>query len=219
MDLLHKSARIVATRWRAPVGTSGLACGGPRAGRSRTSRRSSARTGGRPIARPISSSATRLRRRTSPRRPSSPRCAPRPLRPAQAVRPWLHRIVVNRAIDWARARSLRPEAEAGRCAGTRAARARRRAHARARPPVAGAPGGDRAPYLLEYTPGEIADCSSCRAGRSTRACAAGSTRSRSGCSEVPRAGEGARGRARLGGRARRLRAAEPVTWPRRHAGR
>src|SRR3954466_4160449 len=26
--------------------------------------------------------------------------------------PWLHRIVVNRAIDWARARSLRPEGEA-----------------------------------------------------------------------------------------------------------
>ena len=26
--------------------------------------------------------------------------------------PWLHRIVVNRAIDWSRARSLRPEAEA-----------------------------------------------------------------------------------------------------------
>jgi RNA polymerase sigma-70 factor (ECF subfamily) len=26
--------------------------------------------------------------------------------------PWLHRIVVNRAIDWARARSLRSEAEA-----------------------------------------------------------------------------------------------------------
>jgi RNA polymerase sigma-70 factor (ECF subfamily) len=26
--------------------------------------------------------------------------------------PWLHRIVVNRAIDWARARVLRPEAEA-----------------------------------------------------------------------------------------------------------
>jgi RNA polymerase sigma-70 factor (ECF subfamily) len=25
--------------------------------------------------------------------------------------PWLHRIVVNRAIDWARARSLRPETE------------------------------------------------------------------------------------------------------------
>src|SRR5213078_2757571 len=26
--------------------------------------------------------------------------------------PWLHRIVVNRAIDWARARALRPEGEA-----------------------------------------------------------------------------------------------------------
>src|SRR6476660_7225845 len=27
--------------------------------------------------------------------------------------PWLHRIVVNRAIDWARARQLRAEAELG----------------------------------------------------------------------------------------------------------
>src|SRR3954471_10158836 len=27
--------------------------------------------------------------------------------------PWLHRIVVNRAIDWARARALRREVEAG----------------------------------------------------------------------------------------------------------
>jgi RNA polymerase sigma-70 factor (ECF subfamily) len=27
--------------------------------------------------------------------------------------PWLHRIVVNRAIDWARARALRPETGAG----------------------------------------------------------------------------------------------------------
>src|SRR5436190_22051236 len=27
--------------------------------------------------------------------------------------PWLHRIVVNRAIDWARARTLRVEAELG----------------------------------------------------------------------------------------------------------
>ena len=71
--------------------------------------------------------------------------------------PWLHRIVVNRAIDWARARALRPEA----------------------PPVDG-PARDppehdgqllqelgrlspehRAVivlrYLLEYTPGEIAE--------------------------------------------------------------
>lgn len=71
--------------------------------------------------------------------------------------PWLHRIVVNRAIDWSRARSVRPEAEA----------------------VDG-PAPDRPEpddellaelgrlspehravivlrYLLEYTPGEIAD--------------------------------------------------------------
>jgi len=71
--------------------------------------------------------------------------------------PWLHRIVVNRAIDWARARALRPEAE---------------------PVDAPAPEqpdhddqllrelGRLSPehravivlrYLLEYTPGEIAD--------------------------------------------------------------
>jgi RNA polymerase sigma-70 factor (ECF subfamily) len=71
--------------------------------------------------------------------------------------PWLHRIVVNRAIDWARARALRPEAE----------------------PV-DAPAPERPErdeellreldrltpehravivlrYLLEYTPGEIAE--------------------------------------------------------------
>ena len=71
--------------------------------------------------------------------------------------PWLHRIVVNRAIDWARARALRPEAE-----------------------QVDAPAPDRAErdeellaelgrlspehravivlrYLLEHTPGEIAD--------------------------------------------------------------
>jgi RNA polymerase sigma-70 factor, ECF subfamily len=74
--------------------------------------------------------------------------------------PWLHRIVVNRAIDWARARALRAEAELVETAA----------------PVAD--GGDRADadalatamrtlspehravivlrYLLEYTPGEIA---------------------------------------------------------------
>jgi RNA polymerase sigma-70 factor, ECF subfamily len=72
--------------------------------------------------------------------------------------PWLHRIVVNRSIDWTRARRLRAEVELG-------------------DEVAAAPepalGGDTlrridelAPeqravvvlrYVLEYTPGEIAD--------------------------------------------------------------
>src|SRR5438067_12303168 len=71
--------------------------------------------------------------------------------------PWLHRIVVNRAIDWARARALRPEAEAVDA------------------PAPERPEGDEElmrqldsltpehravivlRYLLEYTPGEIAD--------------------------------------------------------------
>ena len=73
---------------------------------------------------------------------------------------WLHRIVVNRAIDWARARALRAEV------GLAEAIADERAPARA-------PGDDvlralaslspehRAVivlrHLLEYTPGEIAD--------------------------------------------------------------
>jgi RNA polymerase sigma-70 factor (ECF subfamily) len=71
--------------------------------------------------------------------------------------PWLHRIVVNRAIDWARARALRPEAEAVDA------------------PAPDPPERDEellreleqlSPerravivlrYLLEYTPGEIAE--------------------------------------------------------------
>ncbi len=73
--------------------------------------------------------------------------------------PWLHRIVVNRAIDWTRARQLRAEVELGESlpAGD----------------AAGAPDDEllaalgRLPpdqravivlrYLLEFTPGEIAD--------------------------------------------------------------
>jgi RNA polymerase sigma-70 factor (ECF subfamily) len=73
--------------------------------------------------------------------------------------PWLHRIVVNRAIDWTRARRLRSEVELGQSTPAREADA--------------APSDDMlaalarlAPehravivlrYLLEFTPGEIAD--------------------------------------------------------------
>ena len=75
--------------------------------------------------------------------------------------PWLHRIVVNRAIDWARARALRRELSGELL----------------EPPAAERPRGDRAEelalglaelspehravivlrHLLEYTPGEIAE--------------------------------------------------------------
>jgi RNA polymerase sigma-70 factor, ECF subfamily len=76
--------------------------------------------------------------------------------------PWLHRIVVNRAIDWTRARSLRREAGEDALAN---------AEARAEAPsqavskgvttaLAALPPEQRAVivmrYLLEYTPGEIA---------------------------------------------------------------
>jgi RNA polymerase sigma-70 factor (ECF subfamily) len=70
--------------------------------------------------------------------------------------PWLHRIVVNRAIDWTRARKLRAEVELGEIAGA--------------PPPPEPDGtfariGELSPehravivlrYVLEYTPGEIA---------------------------------------------------------------
>jgi len=72
--------------------------------------------------------------------------------------PWLHRIVVNRAIDFTRARKLRAEVELGETALAQPA-----------PELDGtawARVGELAPehravvvlrYLLEYTPGEIAE--------------------------------------------------------------
>ena len=78
--------------------------------------------------------------------------------------PWLHRIVVNRAIDWTRARSLRREL--GDDALTTVAAAPERAGARQsfsediRAALASVSPEHRAVivlrYLLEYTPGEIA---------------------------------------------------------------
>jgi RNA polymerase sigma-70 factor (ECF subfamily) len=74
---------------------------------------------------------------------------------------WLHRIVVNRAIDWARMRSLRPEAGGDALAGVAAAADNPPAPAgdvldaiRSLPPEHRAVIVLR--YLLEYTPGEIA---------------------------------------------------------------
>ena len=74
--------------------------------------------------------------------------------------PWLHRIVVNRAIDWTRARQLRGEVELDERAAsvdvTDPSDADRLAAA-----IAALPAEQRAVivlrHLLEYTPGEIAE--------------------------------------------------------------
>jgi RNA polymerase sigma-70 factor, ECF subfamily len=72
--------------------------------------------------------------------------------------PWLHRIVVNRAIDWSRARALRAESELGNPAISDPEPADRDALVSA---IASLPPDHRAVvvlrYLLEYTPGEIAE--------------------------------------------------------------
>ena len=76
--------------------------------------------------------------------------------------PWLHRIVVNRAIDWSRARALRREVPEGVAVPTE--RPQDRAddtHSSDLDQAVGSlPPEQRAVvvmrYLLEYTPGEIA---------------------------------------------------------------
>jgi RNA polymerase sigma-70 factor (ECF subfamily) len=76
--------------------------------------------------------------------------------------PWLHRIVVNRAIDWARARALRAEVGDGPLA---AVAEDDRPGGAFSPPVVAAL-GELSPdhravivlrHLLEYTPAEIAE--------------------------------------------------------------
>jgi RNA polymerase sigma-70 factor, ECF subfamily len=73
--------------------------------------------------------------------------------------PWLHRIVVNRAIDWARARGLRAEVELGESdAAAPEPRPELPAFVSA---LAELPPEQRGVivlrHLLEYTPGEIAE--------------------------------------------------------------
>jgi RNA polymerase sigma-70 factor, ECF subfamily len=76
--------------------------------------------------------------------------------------PWLHRIVVNRAIDWSRARSLRREVgdDALANAPARSEPPRRQLSERLTGALAELTPEHRGVivlrYLLEYTPGEIA---------------------------------------------------------------
>src|SRR4051794_7650645 len=76
--------------------------------------------------------------------------------------PWLHRIVVNRAIDWSRARALRREAGDAALESAAASPAPDNPHA----PSLAAALAELSPehravivlrHLLEYTPGEIAE--------------------------------------------------------------
>jgi RNA polymerase sigma-70 factor, ECF subfamily len=76
--------------------------------------------------------------------------------------PWLHRIVVNRAIDWSRARTLRREVGEGALAAVAAAEPPGNPHSR----TLAAALAELSPehravivmrHLLEYTPGEIAE--------------------------------------------------------------
>jgi RNA polymerase sigma-70 factor, ECF subfamily len=77
--------------------------------------------------------------------------------------PWLHRIVVNRAIDWARARTLRAEVGDGPLAAVAEdeVRGERSFSAPVVAALAGLSPEHRAVivlrHLLEYTPGEIAE--------------------------------------------------------------
>jgi RNA polymerase sigma-70 factor, ECF subfamily len=73
--------------------------------------------------------------------------------------PWLHRIVVNRAIDWTRARQLRAETELSEVVAAPPGGASLDGSLLAA--LAALPAEHRAVivlrHLLEYTPGEIAD--------------------------------------------------------------
>ena len=72
--------------------------------------------------------------------------------------PWLHRIAVNRAIDWTRARKLRAEVEER---DFKVLPTEQSADERVLPALAALDAEQRAVivlrYLLEYTPGEIAE--------------------------------------------------------------
>jgi RNA polymerase sigma-70 factor (ECF subfamily) len=74
--------------------------------------------------------------------------------------PWLHRIVVNRSIDWTRARAARAEVLAGAPDHEQLA-AGADTSSELLGALAALPADQRAVvvlrYLLEYTPGEIAE--------------------------------------------------------------
>ena len=159
MDLRARFRRSLGTRWPRVV-TSAPTYAARNEDRPPTSRPCFAFTGLARTALRTSSRTTPRPRRTSPRRRflAAIRALDRFDR-RRPFGPWLHRIVVNRAIDWTRARRLRAEVElseslpADRSSeslgdDTLAALARLSPEHRAVIVMR---------YLLEFTPGEIAD--------------------------------------------------------------
>jgi RNA polymerase sigma-70 factor, ECF subfamily len=80
---------------------------------------------------------------------------------SRPLRPWLHRIVVNRAIDFARSRRLRQEVDADAVPEPAAPAERTPGLGELGPALAALSPEHRAVivlrYLLEFTPGEIAE--------------------------------------------------------------
>ena len=158
MDLADRSRRSLG-KGCVRIGTSAPACEARSEDRSRISRRCSGCTGRERFALPTSSRTTPAPPRTSRRSRFSRRSAALDrFDRSRPFGPWLHRIVVNRAIDWTRARKLRSEVElvdtfpapeaAEHDDDTFAALSRLAPEHRAVIVLR---------YLLEFTPGEIAE--------------------------------------------------------------
>ena len=122
---------------------------------------------------------------------------------ARPFAPWLHRIVTNRALDWARAHALRRPVEADARAGrARCAQRSLRRPRRGDRPARARPARRRGPALpaRAHAGRDRGDARPARAAPSTRACAARSTSS-------PGRWTRERRRAAAGGAAARVRGA------------
>ena len=216
--------------------TSAPGYAAPRRDRPPISRLSSARTGRGRIGPPTSSSTTPAAAEDVAQEAFL--AAVRSLDRFEAGRPfgpWLHRIVVNRAIDVARARTLRREVAAEHVLETTAAPEPTRSQGRAlggrdagaRLALPRPPGGDRAPVPPRLLPGrDREDAGPAARDRRTPVSAEGSTRCRETWSgrwrserppscalRRPVAGRGRRPAPHLGGRPRRVRRARAPSAP------
>ena len=111
MDFLRAQARIVGTLWQERAARNAPGFAAPRPDRLRTSRPSSAATGPAHRAAYLVVHDAAAAEDIAQEAFLVGRAGPRRLRPPAAFGPWLHRIVVNRAIDWTRARACGARSE------------------------------------------------------------------------------------------------------------